>query len=314
LAIGGLAVSLSFRFAKNLSGNLRGIILMLISTVAFAAMHAAVRHLSGELHPFEIAFFRNAFGLLVLAPWFLRYGLAPLRTGRLPLHGLRAGLNIIAMLAFFYALSITPLARVTSLSFTVPIFATLLAMVVLGEVVRLRRWVAMFCGFVGTLIILRPGLAELDQGSLLVLLSAALWACTLIVIKVLSRTDSSITITCYMVVFMAPLSLVPALWVWQWPTGQQLLWLVAIGVVGTLGQLIMTQALKEAETSVVMPFDFFKMIWASMLGFLFFAEVPTVFIWIGAGIIFVSTSYIAYREHKVTRARPPQSVARPPEH
>jgi drug/metabolite transporter (DMT)-like permease len=281
-------VSPSFGVGKNLSANLRGIILMLISTVAFAAMHAAVRHLSGELHPFEIAFFRNAFGLLVLAPWFLRYGLAPLRTRRLPLH--------------------------TSLSFTVPIFATLLAMVVLGEVVRLRRWVAMFCGFAGALVILRPGLAEIDLGSLLVLLSAAVWASALTVIKVLSRTDSSITITCYMVILMAPISLVPALWVWQWPTGEQLLWLVAIGVVGTLGQLIMTQALKEAETSVVMPFDFFKMIWASLLGFLFFAEVPTLFIWIGAGIIFASTSYIAYREHKVTRAPPPQSVARPPEH
>jgi drug/metabolite transporter (DMT)-like permease len=298
-------VSPSFGVGKNLSANLRGIILMLISTVAFAAMHAAVRHLSGELHPFEIAFFRNAFGLLV------------------PLHGLRSGLNIIAMLAYFYALSITPLARATSLSFTVPIFATLLAMVVLGEVVRLRRWVAMFCGFAGALVILRPGLAEIDLGSLLVLLSAAVWASALTVIKVLSRTDSSITITCYMVILMAPISLVPALWVWQWPTGEQLLWLVAIGVVGTLGQLIMTQALKEAETSVVMPeaetsvvmpFDFFKMIWASLLGFLFFAEVPTLFIWIGAGIIFASTSYIAYREHKVTRAPPPQSVARPPEH
>jgi drug/metabolite transporter (DMT)-like permease len=298
----------------NLSANLRGIVLMLVSTVGFAAMHGAVRHLSTELHPFEIAFFRNIFGLLALAPWFLRYGVTPLRTRRLPLHGLRAGLNIIAMLAFFYALSITSLARVTSLSFTAPLFATLLAMLVLGEVVRLRRWVAMLCGFVGTLVILRPGFTEIDQGSLLVLLSAAAWASALTVIKVLSRTDSSVTITCYMVVLMAPISLVPALWVWQWPTGQQLLWLVAIGVVGTLGQLVMTQALKEAETSVVMPFDFFKMIWASLLGFIFFAEVPTLFTWIGAGIIFASTSYIAYREHKVTRAPPPESVARPPEH
>jgi drug/metabolite transporter (DMT)-like permease len=289
-------VNLSALATKNLSANLRGIVLMLVSTVGFAAMHGAVRHLSAELHPFEIAFFRNIFGLLALA------------------HGLRAGLNIIAMLSFFYALSITSLARVTSLSFTAPLFATLLAMLVLGEVVRLRRWVAMLCGFVGTLVILRPGLTEIDQGSLLVLLSAAAWASALTVIKVLSRTDSSVTITCYMVVLMAPISLVPALWVWQWPTGQQLLWLVAIGVVGTLGQLVMTQALKEAETSVVMPFDFFKMIWASLLGFIFFAEVPTLFTWIGAGIIFASTSYIAYREHKVTRAPPPESVARPPEH
>ena len=262
-------------------------------------------------HPFEIAFFRNFLGLIALAPWFLRYGVAPLRTKRLPLHGLRASINIVAMLSYFTALSIAPLAQVTSLGFTAPLFAALLAMVLLGEVVRLRRWLAILCGFAGTFVILRPGFAEVDPGSLLVLVSAVAWASALIVIKVLSRTESSLTITCYMVVLMAPLSLVPAVFVWQWPSGEQLLWLTATAIFGTLSQLIMTEALKIADTSVVMPFDFFRMIWATLLGMAFFAEVPSVAVWAGAAIIFASTSYIAYRERTVSPAAP--SVGRPPE-
>ena len=116
---------------NSLSGNLRGVLLMFIATICFSLMHALIRHMSTELHPFELAFFRNLFGLIVVMPWFVRYGLRPLQTNRLGLHALRSGINVMAMLMFFYALSVTPLADVAALSFTAPIFATVLAIVIL---------------------------------------------------------------------------------------------------------------------------------------------------------------------------------------
>lgn len=293
--------------------NLRAILIMFVSTIAFSLMHASVRHVSADLHPFEIAFFRNAFGLLVILPWFLRYGTGLLTTQRFGLHAVRAGLNVVAMLCFFYALAITPLSQVAALSFTAPIFATILAIVILGEVVRARRWIAIAIGFAGTYVALRPGFAEVELGSILVLIQAVAWAAALITIKVLSRTESSITIATYMVVLMIPLSLGPALLVWQDPTWTQLGWLALIGVLGTVGQLLMTQSLKEGDTTVVLPIDFFKLIWASALGFWLFAEIPDVYTWIGGTMIFASTSYIAYRESKLRRLPAPQSVGRPPE-
>ena len=132
---------------NNIGGNLRGILLMFVATICFSLMHALIRYMAGELHPFQLAFFRNAFGLLVVLPWFIRYGLAPLKTQRLGLHAVRSCINVMAMLMFFYAVSITPLAEVAALSFTAPIFATVLAIVVLREVVGFRRWCAIFFGF-----------------------------------------------------------------------------------------------------------------------------------------------------------------------
>jgi drug/metabolite transporter (DMT)-like permease len=290
-------------FWAGLPGATRGIVLMLLSTLGFSLMHASIRHVSAELHPIQIAFFRNFFGLLVFLPWFLRLGLAPLRTHQLKLHALRAVINVTAMFAFFTALSLTPIAQVTALGFTAPIFAALLAMAILGEVVRLRRWAAIACGFAGTLVILRPGFAPLDPGSLLTLGSALLWGLTLIVIKLLGRSESSLTITSYMNILLTLLSVVPALIVWRTPDGPTLLWLLAIGVLGTLSQLAVAQALKETEATVVLPFDFCKLIWVAILGYLMFGEVPDVFVWAGGILIFAGATAIAYRESQLARAR-----------
>jgi drug/metabolite transporter (DMT)-like permease len=264
-------------------------------------MHASIRHLSAELHPFEMAFFRNVFGLLFVVPWIVRYGVVLLRTERLGLHLVRTAFNLMAMLSFFYALSITPLSEVTALGFTAPIFTTVLAVLVLREVVGIRRWGAIALGFAGTLIILRPGFHEVGVGQLLTLFSSLAWACALMAIKTLSRSESSITIIAYMGLLMIPASLVPALFVWQWPVGAQWGWLLAIGLLGGAGQLCMTEALKQADTSVVMPIDFCKLIWVTVIAYLAFGEVPGSYTWLGGAVIFSSTMYIAYREQ--VRAR-----------
>jgi drug/metabolite transporter (DMT)-like permease len=278
------------------SPALRGVALMFVSTFFFAAMHGSIRYVSASVHPFEIALFRNVFALVVVLPWFYHYGIAPLRTQRFGLHLLRALLNIMAMLSFFYALSITPLSEVTALGFTAPIFTPVLAVLVLGEVVRARRWCAIAVGFLGTLIILRPGFEAVGLGQLLVLFSSMIWACALLIIKTAGRTDSSATIIAYMGILMIPLSLVPALFVWRWPDPLEWGWLIAIGLLGGIAQYCMTESLRQADTAVVMPFDFFKLIWATLIAWLAFGESLDLFTWIGGTVIFGSTLYIAYRE------------------
>ncbi|HEX5079597.1 MAG TPA: DMT family transporter [Geminicoccaceae bacterium] len=279
-----------------ISPALRGIGLMFIATFFFSSMHGSIRYLSETIHPFEIALFRNVFALIVVLPWFYRHGLAPLRTTRFGLHALRAAFNIMAMLSFFYALSITPLPEVTALGFTAPIFTPVLAALVLGEVVRARRWTAIVVGFVGALIILRPGFEAIGFGQVLVLFSSMIWACALLVIKTLGRTDSSVTIISYMALLMIPLSLLPALFVWRWPDLEQWCWLVAIGLLGGMAQFCMTESLRQADTAVVMPFDFFKLIWATLIAWWAFGEGLDLLTWIGGAVIFASALYIAYRE------------------
>ena len=304
----------TIKLVNNIGGNQRGILLMFVATICFSLMHALIRYMANELHPFQLAFCRNGFGLLVVLPWLIRFGFAPLKTRRLGLHAVRSCINVMAMLMFFYAVSITPLAEVAALSFTAPIFATVLAIVVLKEVVGLRRWGAIFFGFCGTLVLLRPGFEAVSDGQLLVVLSACLWACALIVIKILGRTESSITIITYLILLMVPLSAVPALMVWSRPSVEQLAIMAVMGILGTFGQLLMTEALKAGDTNVVMPIDFFKMIWAVLLGFFIFGEVVEITTWVGGAMIFGSITYIAYREHKVRRMVPVEGVSRPVDH
>jgi drug/metabolite transporter (DMT)-like permease len=280
---------------------LRGMALMFAGTFFVAAMIGSIRHMSASMHPFEIALFRNLFALVVVLPWFFRYGIAPLRTQHLRLHVLRALFNIVAMLCFFYAVSVAPLSEVTALGYSSPIFATVLAALVLGEVVQARRWTAIAFGFLGALIILRPGFAAVGPGQLLALFSALAWSCALMVIKTLGRTDSSATIITYMGLLMAPLSLGPALFVWQWPAAHEWGWLIAIGVLGGLGQFCVTEALRQADTAVVMPIDFFKLIWVALIAWLAFGERLDLFTWIGGAVIFASAVSLVYGDRAAHR-------------
>ena len=307
---GPLATLLAAYFA--LPPPVRGMLLLLGATVGFASMHAVIRIASSEQHPFEVAFFRNLFGLAFLSPFLLRYGFGLLRTRRLPLHAARGAVHVSAMLMFFFAVPITPLSTVAALSFTAPLFVTVGAVLVLGEVVRIRRIAALVAGFVGTLVIVRPGMAALDPGSLLVLGSSAVWAGAMIQIKLLSRTESSLTMTAYMAVFLTPLSSIAAAFVWQWPSLEDLGWFALMGSFGTLSHLCLGQAFREADTTVVLPVDFLRLIWASVYGYLLFNEIPVLFVWIGGVIIFASTLYLAYREAKVARATVAAGTAPPP--
>ena len=291
------------RIWKRQTPVMRGILLMCLSTVAFSIMHGLVRFVSEVLPPFQIAFFRNIFGLAFLLPLLMRSRFAVLRTKQIGLHALRGVINMAAMLMFFTALSISPIAKVTALGFTAPIFMAILAVIVLGERFRIYRWSAIFFGFMGMLIILRPGLVVIDTGALLVIGSAVLWAVAMLIIKIQSRTESSLTIVAYMGIFLGVFSIAPALWVWQ-PFELQTLGLMAlIGLFGSIAQMAISESLKETDPTALMPFDFLKLIWTAMIGAWFFAEIPDMFTWIGATVIFLSGLFIAVRERSAQSQR-----------
>ena len=288
---------------EALSPSLRGMLLMVLGTMTAVAMHGIVKHLAPAMHAFEIAFFRNALMLVFLAPVFWRYGFAALRTRQVHWHAARALLGTSSMLAFFTGLGMIPLAQATALGFTTPIFATLLAILFLGEVVRLRRWTAIIVGFLGTLVIVEPWHGHIDAGALIVIYSAVAWAGAVVIIRFMGRTDSAVTTTLQMALWMSPLSLIPALFVWQWPTLEQLLWLLLAAGFGTVTQFTIAQALRLGDTSAIMPVDFLRMIWATGMGILLFGETPDAWTWIGAVMVFAATCYIAYRESRMRRSR-----------
>ena len=224
------------------------------------------------------------------------------------MHIIRAVLAVLSLTAWFHAVAITPLATAAALSFSAPIFATVFAALLLGERVGGARWFAVLLGVAGMLVILRPGLITIELGPVLVVGSAIAYAVVLTIIKVLSRTDSSVTILAYVQVLFVPLTFVQAILVWQWPSPETFMWILAIGIVATAAQLILTQALKEAETSVVMPLFFFQLVWLSVIGFAFFGEIPSVFAWIGGAMIIASGSFMAYRESRAKKLVPATDV------
>jgi drug/metabolite transporter (DMT)-like permease len=253
------------------------------------------------LPPLEVVFLRNVFGVVALLPVFVRSGLRVFRTRRLKLHVARALVQSVGMVCFFTGLTLIPFAEVTALSFSAPLFATVLAIAVLGERVRIRRISALGLGFLGVLVVVQPGAGALSVGALLILGSSLMWAVAMTVIKSLSRTETSVTSTLYAGILMAPITLLPALHVWVDPSVGQLLWLLGIGAAGTLGHVAFAQAFKLAEMSAVLPLDFLRLVWASAFGYWLFAETPSLASWVGGLLIFASASYIAFRESSLAR-------------
>ena len=276
----------------------KGIGYMLVSALSGASMNAIARYLSAELPPFEIAFFRNFFSALTLSPLLFRYGLGVLKVSRPGLMSLRVALDLVGMLMFFLALSLTPLAQAIAIHFSTPLFVTVLAVLILGERIRTRRIIGLLIGFVGTWIILRPGVVVVEEGPALALASALIWGGAIIVIKLLSRTESSASQTLIMALCSAPLSFLVALPVWIMPTPAQFGWLVLLGPLGALGHWSVAQAMKSADATIVAPIDFTRLLWAAIVGYVVFGEVPEGWTWLGSIMIIASVTYIAYRESR----------------
>ncbi len=302
---------LSARFAA-LPAPVRGAAYMLISTASFSVMGAIVRHLSTGLDPIQIVFFRNVLGLLFLLPWLIGGGIAALRTHRPLGHLLRGALGLTAMVCLFIGLSRLPLAEATALTFAAPLFATAGAALLLNEVVRIRRWAATIAGFLGVLIILRPGTAVFDPAALWPLAAALFMAAAVLMIKALSETERSETIVFWFGLIATTLSFFPALWVWETPTLEMWPALLALGLFATFGQVGLTRAFAATEASIVVPFDFSRLVFVSILGFLWFGERPDLGTWVGAAVIIAASAYIANRERRAQVPLAPEAPVPPP--
>ena len=286
------------KFVSKLPNPLIAISLMVTSGLFFVLMHSAVKYLSKEVHIFEIAFFRCALVIFVLAPIILQQGKSVFVTRQPKIQFLRITTNSVAMLCFFYGISSTPLAQLTTLGFTVPIFTTILAVVFMKEKIRLRRTSALIIGFIGTLIVMRPDIS-IELGAVLIIFSSFLWSVCLIYIKKLTETDSAITISLYFGIGMIPATFVMAFPVFEMIDLRQFIILIFIAITGTLAQTIMNFAFEKGELALLLPFDFLRLIWSVLIGYALFAEEPEITLWIGGFLIIGSTSYIAWRESKL---------------
>lgn len=296
-------------FLRALPPATQGMLWMSVASVMFSIMNTIIRVFAHQLPGVEMAFFRNFFSLLVMLPWVAQYGLGSLNLRRFKLYSARAGLGLMSMLCWFTAVTMIPLAEAIALSFTGPLFATAGAAFILREQVGWRRWAAVFVGFIGVLIIVRPGQVQLSLGAMLVLLSAFGMAAGSLLVKTLARTEPAPAIVAYMVIYLAPMSFIPALFVWQWPSLQAWPFLVALGVFGALAHICYTRALAVADASAIMPYDYLRMPFGAFFAYALLAEIPTIWTWAGAGVIVASTMYIAQRELMLRRQRAPGVAA-----
>jgi drug/metabolite transporter (DMT)-like permease len=276
-------------------------LLMVLGAACVATQNGLIRMASSEVHTFEVVFFRNLFGLLAMLPLIARFGPGMLRA-KTPWRLLSmSAIHLLSMICYFLAIAYLPLAEVIALSFSKPLFVTLGAALLLGEIVRARRWSAVLFGFLGVLIVLRPGAEAISPYAGVVLLGTTMGAAVSLMIKRLTRIDSAPTIVWHQALFATALALPLCLVHWRTPSLQGWLLLAAIGALGTLAWLSATRALALIDASAAAPFEFLRLPFAALLAFWWFAEAPSVWTWIGGGVIFASTFYIARREAK----RPP---------
>ena len=298
--------------ASKMDSTVLAFCLVVFAAALFALMHNVIRYVttSEGIHPFEAAFFRNLFGVLLFAPWIIKNGFSILRTARPFMHIARAGLNSISLLAWFTALSLMPVADATALGLLSPVFVTILAIIFLSETVGIRRWIGVFIALLGGLIIVRPGFSEIGLGTWLILFAALTVSSSKLMAKVLSNTESAGQIVGLLTLLMLPITLLPAIFVWKTPDLYQLMFLALIGFFGVIGHLLFVQAYKLADISVVEPAIFTRMIWAALIGYIMFSEFPDLWTWIGGGIIVIGTTYIARREAIRGEERVPVSDSR----
>ena len=303
-----------FRFGLSpgqteFSAPVRAALWITLAGILFTATITSVRQVTPDLHVFEAVMFRSLFGIAFMVPWLMKKGLTGIKTKRLGLFAIRGSGAYFVTLFYFTAASLIPLADLTSITFTRPILGTIAAIIFLKEVAGPRRWTAIGIGFIGMLIIVRPGLVDVNFGVMLVLCGVMFQTCNTVIVKKLTETEHPDTIVLYHTLFILPLSIIPAIYVWQTPTPEQWGWFVVIGGAGILTQRAMTRAFVAADATFVLAMSYLRLPIAGFVGFGIFGEVPEIWVWVGASVICGSSAYIAHRESTLARAKQQKDAA-----
>jgi drug/metabolite transporter (DMT)-like permease len=284
-----------------MSKNFFAIILILISIIAGSTMGVLIKLAQNDVSIYIAAFLRFLIGFIFIFPYILRTKFKVYKTSNIFLHIIRSLLNYPAMLLTFSALMLVPYEKISALNFLVPFFVTILAVLFLKENIRIYRISALVIGFIGMLIILRPGIIEISLGIQMVLVATFFWSVIIILTKQLTNNDSSITILTYMYTFMTFLTLITAIIFWETPTTKSIYYLSAAAFVGTLSHISINKAFKLVDVSMTQPFSFISLIIASFYGYFLFDESPDFYTWLGAIVIFIGIIIITIRELKLDK-------------
>ncbi len=284
-----------------MSNNKLAIFLIIISVFFGTVMLSFLKIAQEDVNVYVAGFFRFFLGLVIILPYIIQKKDIVLKTIHLKQHFLRAILGLPAMLLYFSALVLLPIEKLTAISFIVPLIVTILAVFFLGEKIYIYRTLALILGFSGMLVIIRPGYVDISIGVYMVLFSALLWSINIIITKKISKDDSAITILAYQSIFMSLLSFFVVLFFWEMPSLKTFIYLVLAAMCGTVLHLTLNHAFKLVDVSMTQPYSFLNLVFASIIGYFVFDEIPDLYTWIGALIIFTGVLIISYREMKLDK-------------
>ncbi len=281
-----------------------GAIWTILGMAFLAGLVTLGRYLALEgMDPAQVLFFRNLFCVLFMLPLLFVRGLEIAKTRHLSLYGTRVVLSFISMMGMFHAVALIPIGEVTAIGFLSPVLGTVFAVLLLGEVVRARRISALVVGFLGAMIVLRPATSGIGLGQIAALISAASLGLIGPIVKKMTLNDDADRIVFITNGLLLPLSLVPALAVWQWPDAYLWPYLAGLGGCALLGHMCLVRGYVSTDASLVMTFKFVRLPFAVLLGYLAFSETVDQWTWIGAAIIFIASAYITRREARLIRGR-----------
>jgi drug/metabolite transporter (DMT)-like permease len=284
-----------------MSNNKLAIFLIITSVFFGTVMLSFLKIAQEDVNVYVAGFFRFFLGLVIILPYIIKNKDAVLKTTHLKQHFLRAILGLPAMLIYFSALVLLPIEKLTAISFVVPLIVTILAVFFLGEKIYIYRTLALILGFSGMLVIIRPGFVDISIGVYMVLFSALLWSVNIIITKKISKDDSAITILAYQSIFMSLLSFFIVIFFWEMPSLKTFIYLILAAMCGTVLHLTLNHAFKLVDVSMTQPYSFLNLVFASIIGYFVFDEMPDLYTWIGALIIFTGVLIISYREMKLDK-------------
>ena len=280
-----------------MSKNFKAIMLALIASFCAVLMSVFLKLAQEDSNVFTVGFLRFFFGLLLITPIIIQSSFKIYNTINFKLHILRCIINVPMMIFGFAALTYIPLEQIKAIGFLSPILVVILSVIFLGERIYLIRTFSLILGFIGTLIILRPGFIEINIGVYMVLASALLWSCVIIITKFMSKNDSAMTILTFQYTFITLFTLPLAIIYWNNPSFISLIYTLLAAIVGTVLHLCINNAYKLSDLSIIQPVWFTQLVFASFLGFIIFGSLPDFFTWIGAILVFISVLIITYREN-----------------